>query len=261
MAIIEATGVEFSYEESKIILNGVDMCISPGEIIGILGPNGCGKTTFIKCLNKIHEPQQGHIALLGEDIKELTYKQVAQKVGYVPQNSVDEMSAPNVFDVVLMGRMPHTTWHCTEEDEERVWHIMEELDVAHLASHGFNELSSGQSQRVLMARAIAQEAKVMLLDEPTSNLDIKYQLEVMNMVSKIVTERGVSAVAIIHDLDLALRYCDKVALLHNGKVHAFGPADEVLTKENIRTVYKVDAEVVEMFGRKRIVILDNISAD
>lgn len=252
---ISAEGMDFGYNEDHLTLENVGISIAEGDIVGILGPNGSGKTTMIKCLNRILTPSQGTILLNGDDIRTLKRADVAKNIGYVPQTNGDLVSAPTVFEVVMMGRKPHMSWQTSEEDESLVWRIMEELDVAHLASKSFGELSSGQTQRVLMARAIAQEAKVFLLDEPTSNLDIKYQIEVMDMVSDIVKNKGGSACAIIHDLDLALRYCNKILLLKNGKVFDFGKSSDVLTSSNVKDVYNVDVVVEELLGRKRLIVI------
>lgn len=254
-SILDASGIVFGYSENRIILDGVGISIDRGDFVGIIGPNGSGKTTMIKCLNKILTPKQGEILLNGEDISGMKRIEVARQIGYVPQSSSEEMSAPTVYEVVMMGRKPRMSWQCSEADEDAVWAIMEELDVAHLASHGFDELSSGQTQRVLMARAIAQEATVLLLDEPTSNLDIRYQLDVMDMVRDIIESRSVSACAIVHDLDLALRYCNKVLLMNDGHVEAFGRSEEVITEDSIRRVYGVDVRLEDLYGRRRLIVI------
>lgn len=254
-AVLTASGVVFGYSEDKTILDGVGIRIEEGDFVGVIGPNGSGKTTMIKCLNKILTPHQGEILLKGQDVREMRRIEVAKEIGYVPQSSKEDMAAPTVYEVVMMGRKPRMSWQCSEEDEEAVWSIMEELDVAHLASHGFDELSSGQTQRVLMARAIAQEATVLLLDEPTSNLDIRYQIDVMDMVRDIVRCKSVSACAIVHDLDLALRYCNKILLMNNGHVEAFGAAEDVLTEELVSRVYGVDVKLENLYGRRRLIVL------
>ncbi len=252
--ILEASDVVFAYRGGDVILQNVGLVLSRGEILGILGPNGSGKTTFMKCLNRLLEPSQGSILLEGEPVSGLSRKDLAKRVGFVPQSSESELSSPMVYDVVMMGRRPHMTWQFSEGDDEVVWKIMEELDVAHLASHHFNELSSGQSQRVLIARAIAQDVDVMLLDEPTSNLDVKYQMEVMRLIRKLVDEKNVSACAIIHDLDLAMKYCDKVVLLNAGRIVSAGTPSEALTPEAIKEVYGVTAYVENVHGRNRVML-------
>lgn len=251
---ISASEVQFSYDGEDLILKNVGLTLERSEILGILGPNGSGKTTFVKCLNKILEPIQGSILLEGDDVNSLKRRDIAKRVGFVPQASNSEMSSPFVYDVVMMGRRPHMTWQYTEKDDEIVWKIMKDFDVAHLASKHFNELSSGQTQRVLIARAVAQDASILLLDEPTSNLDVKYQIEVMNIIRGIVDERAVSACAIIHDLDLAMKYCDKVIILNDGVVVSSGTPQEALTPETIKEVYDVDAFVENVHGRYRVMI-------
>lgn len=253
--MVSAEGMEFSYNRDEKILKGVGLELHRGEILGILGPNGSGKTTFMKCINRILTPSQGHVLLMGEDISRMKKRDIARKVGLVPQTSESETSSPMVYDVVMMGRRPHATWQFSDEDDRMVWEIMESLDVAHLASHHFNELSSGQTQRVLIARAIAQDAQVFLLDEPTSNLDVKYQMDVMDLIRGIVREKDVSACAIIHDLDLAMKYCDKVVLIKDGIVVASGSVTDALTPENIRQVYGIDAIVENIHGRNRVMVM------
>lgn len=254
MMAVEARDVRFSYRDGAVVLDGVGLELGRSEILGILGPNGSGKTTFIKCLNRVLEPMQGEILLDGEDVNGMRRRDIANRMGFVPQNSDSEVGAPLVYDVVMMGRRPHMNWHVTQSDEDAVWKVMEEFDVAHLASRHFNELSSGQTQRVLIARAIAQEARVMLLDEPTSNLDVRYQMEVMDIIRGLVDTKGVSACAIVHDLDLAMKYCDKVVLLDHGRIISSGTPVEALTPESIMQVYGVTAYVENIHGRYRVMV-------
>lgn len=252
--LLKMEGVEFSYG-SNAVLRNVGLELHPSEILGILGPNGSGKTTLIRCINGILTPQQGSIALDAEEVRSLPRKDVAKNIGYVPQNSSMDSGSPNVFEVVLMGRRPHVKWEFGEKDEEIAWKAMEEMDVKEYAATEFCKLSSGQAQRALIARAIAQEAKILLLDEPTSNLDVKYQIEVMDTIHHLVHEKRIAACAIIHDLDLAMRFCDKAVLLHEGIIAAAGPTRMVLTPDNIRKVYGVEAVIDESYHRPRVLII------
>ncbi|MDR3075225.1 MAG: ABC transporter ATP-binding protein [Candidatus Methanoplasma sp.] len=247
-------GVEFSYGSDPVLRN-VGMELHPSEILGILGPNGSGKTTMVRCINGILSPQQGSITLDAKEIRSLPRPDVAKNISYVPHNSSNDTITPNVFEVVLMGRRPHVTWEFGERDREIAWNAMEEMDVKKFAATDFSKLSSGQAQRVLIARAIAQEAKVLLLDEPTSNLDVKYQIDVMETIHNIVHRRKIGACAIVHDLDLAMRFCDKVILLQSGRIVAAGPTRMVLTPENIKRVYEVNAVIDESYLRPRVLIL------
>ncbi len=253
-SMVLAEGVQFSYNREEQILKDVGVEIRRGEVLGVLGPNGSGKTTLMKCINRILEPRQGRILLMGDEMMSMNRRDIARRVGFVPQSSGGEESSPMVYDVVMMGRRPHATWQFSENDEKIVWEIMERMDVAHLASHHFNELSSGQLQRVLIARALAQDAQILLLDEPTSNLDVKYQIDVMELISGIVSEKKMGACAIVHDLDLAMKYCNRVVLMREGSVVASGTTDEVMTSENIREVFGIDVVVEYSHGRNRVIM-------
>jgi ABC-type cobalamin/Fe3+-siderophores transport systems, ATPase components len=251
---LKMDGVWFSYGKNDV-LRDVYLELDPSEVLGILGPNGSGKTTMIRCINGILTPRQGSIALDSMEIVDMPRSDIAKSLGYVPQNSVNDLCTPTVFEVVLMGRRPHITWEFGETDKKIVWEAMEEMDVKHLASSRFDRLSSGQTQRVLMARAIAQEAKILLLDEPTSNLDVKYQIDVMRAIRDLVNDRKVSACAIIHDLDLAMRFCDKVVLLHEGGIIAAGETEKILNPDNIKLVYDVESIIDRTYNRPRVLIL------
>lgn len=251
---LKVSDVRFSYGK-KEILKGVDLELQSSQILGILGPNGSGKTTLLKCINRILTPSQGHIMLDDNEISKMTRLDISKNVSYVPQNAKLDICTPTVFEIVLMGRRPHITWQFGKKDEEIVWNCLDEMGIRHLAARPFDSLSSGQSQRVLMARALAQEAKVLLLDEPTSNLDVKYQRDVMESVRHVVNQKQIGACAIIHDLDLALRFCDVSVLLNEGNIICFGRTEDVLNADNVRDVFGVESCIETIRGSKHLVVL------
>ncbi|MCT4562717.1 MAG: ABC transporter ATP-binding protein [Maledivibacter sp.] len=231
-------GLEFSYAREKI-LKGINLNILPGEHVCILGPNGAGKSTLIKCMDGLLKPQKGDIRIDGRSIGDMKREEIAKKLGYVPQSSTNLFTL-KVFDMVLLGRRPHTTWRSSENDKRKVLNALELLNIEHLAMKNFNEISGGQQQKVIIARAIAQETDILLLDEATSNLDIRHQLEVMDIIRRLVDELGISAVMIVHDLNIAARYSDKIIIMNEGEIAAYGTPEEVLTEENISSVYGVE---------------------
>lgn len=245
--------IEFSYGSASI-LKGIKLELERGEFLGIVGPNGSGKTTLMKCINRILTPSKGEIMIDGNDISKMKLTQIAKEMGYVPQNSGGSLSSPTVFEVVMMGRSPHIAWKAGKTDERIVWDSLIDLGIKEYASHPFDELSSGQIQRVLIARAVAQEAKILLLDEPTSNLDIKYQVEVMNLVHSLSRRNRLGICAIVHDLDLAMKYCDKVIMMEEGRITSIGSPADVLTQQNIKNVYGVDVIIDRQYERPHILI-------
>lgn len=241
MIKLAINGLTFSYN-SVPILDDICMEVAPAKLLSIVGPNGTGKSTLLQCVDRVLKPQQGSILLDRKDIMKMDRMEIAKEVGYVQQN-VKRSFPTTVFDTVIMGRRPHQGWRTREEDQEIVWEILELLDIDQFALKYFNELSGGQQQRVLIARALAQEASVLLLDEPTSNLDIKRQLEVMDIVKELVRTKRITAIVAIHDLNLASRYSDRMIMMKDGKIVIAGDPGEVLTAEKIEAIYGVKVDI------------------
>jgi iron complex transport system ATP-binding protein len=253
---ITIKNLTFSYNSHKI-LDDLNLVIENSEVLSLVGPNGSGKTTLIKCIDRILKPK-GSILLDGKEIESMSRQDVAKQIGYVPQSSSAPL-ATTVFDTVLMGRRPHIGWRVADYDLEKVAEVLERLHLEDLAMRDFSQLSGGQKQKVLIARALAQEPSILLLDEPTSNLDMLHQLEVMETVSQLVKEKKISAVMAIHDLNLASRYSDKLVMLKEGKVYAAGEPRSLLNEANIGHVYGIEAMVMNAVGRPYIVPLRSLS--
>lgn len=247
--ILNVDGIDFAYE-SKPILEDVTFSVERGELLGIIGPNGSGKSTLLKCLNRLLEPDDGSIYVNGEDLESLSRNDVARQIGYVPQSET-RMFSSTVYDALLLGRKPHVNWRASDQDHAIIEQIIERLGLEPLAMRPLDELSGGQRQRVLIGRALAQEASVLLLDEPTSSLDVRHQLEVLALVAAQI-EEGMAGVLAIHDLNLAVQYCDSLALLCDNQIVAVGSPD-ILTTALIRDVYGVEATVTEHEGRPLII--------
>ncbi|MDR2203570.1 MAG: ABC transporter ATP-binding protein [Nitrososphaerota archaeon] len=231
----------FNYNSTPT-LNNITLQIHQSEILGMIGPNGSGKSTLLKCINKILEPKQGKILLDQQSITKINRIEIAKKIGYVPQ-STNTNENITVFETVLTGRRPHITWQSNKKDQEKTWQALKTLSIEKLAMRNFYELSGGEQQRVIIARAIAQEAKVLLLDEPTSNLDIKHQIEVMDLTHKLVLKEKLAAAIAIHDLNLAAKYCNKIIMIKEGKIIDAGETKTVLTEDNISKVYEIKVKV------------------
>lgn len=239
--MLELRNISFSYGK-KMILDGIILSVQKGEIIGIIGPNGSGKSTLLKCMNLILKAR-GEILLNGTKLYNLSVKEISRLISYVPQNVQTHSFPIKVFDVVLLGRRPYIRWNVVDRDLEIVADTFSMLDLEHLSMRNFNELSGGEKQKVLITRALVQEPKVLLLDEPTSNLDLKHQLEIMEILRNIAIEKELIVNIVLHDLNLAGRFCDRLILLHEGKIFAEGNPADVLTDFNIREVYGIDVEI------------------
>lgn len=224
------------------ILSGLNLAVAAGEVVALLGPNGAGKSTLLRCVNRIAGRHEGRIVIDGRDAAAITPRELAQRVSWVPQQAGSAM-ALRVVDMVLLGRAPHRRPGSAARDLEIALQAIERLDLQALALRPVDQLSGGERQRVMLARAIAQEGQLMLLDEPTSDLDLRHQVQAMQTVRDIAQARGAAMLVAIHDLALAARYADRLVMLAQGRIHAAGPWREVLTPANIRAVYGVDAVV------------------
>jgi iron complex transport system ATP-binding protein len=241
--------ISFSYN-SHSVLSDVRFSLDRGQVLCVLGVNGAGKSTLLKCLNRILKPQTGSVLVEGEDLLLMSQNSVARRMGYVPQRHPE--TRLTVFEAVLMGRKPHIRWSLDGDDYVLVENIIEQIGIAHLAMRPVCDLSGGEIQKVIIARALAQSPAILLLDEPTSNLDLKNQLEVMGLIRHIVESQGLSAVVAIHDLNIALRFADSFLFLKDRRIHAVSTKDN-LTSEVIRQVYDVEV-VLEKFGGHTIVV-------
>ena len=222
------------------ILRGVSLEVEPNEFVGIIGPNGSGKSTLLKCIYRVLKPQAGIVELDGTDIRELSYKKSAQSIAVLAQHNYYNFEF-SVQDVVLMGRSPHK--RAMERDNAQDYAIvaqaLETVGMADMAKRSFSTLSGGEQQRVILARALAQQTPCLILDEPTNHLDITYQLELMDIVQGL----GRTVVAAIHDLNIAAMYCTRLFVMEKGQLVASGTPEKVLTPELIRQVYGVKAKV------------------
>ncbi len=246
---IEDLGV--SYGDTCIWKN-INLTLSEPGLVSILGPNGVGKSTLMYTINKILEPTEGRVLIDGEDVEEMPFKDIAKKVAYVPQSS-GETFAMTVMDTVLMGRYPHSGYTVTKEDLEIAADCLMKVHMGDYAMSMFNELSAGQHQRVMVARGLAQEPELLMLDEPTSNLDIYHQISTMRLLRDIAHRRGIIVLVICHDLNVASRFSDRMIMFSQGRIYADGTPEQVITPETIHNVYRVNADVTTVQNRPYVI--------
>lgn len=234
---LKLENVTLSYGSYEVVHN-ISFNVKPGEMVGIVGPNGSGKSTIMRALSRVIKPKSGSITLDGVDIGKISRKELSNLVGVVPQNPVLP-SAFTAFEIVLMGRSPHLKMLQNEgpEDIAIAWKAMEDAGVTHLAERRIGELSGGEIQSVIIARAITQQTEAIFLDEPTSNLDVGRQIEVLDLIKYMQKERKMVIIAALHDLNLAVHYCDKMVLIDKGKLFAIGKPEDVVKSEIIHEVY------------------------
>jgi iron complex transport system ATP-binding protein len=242
--MLEACQVTFSFNGTPV-LDKVDLRLEAGKMIGVIGPNGAGKSTLVRLLSRSLTPADGRIWLNGQNLNQWRLSDLARVLAVVPQLP----QLPPVFtawEMVLMGRTPYLGWTGRESEHDRAAtrQAMEETNIWHLADRLISQLSGGEQQRVVIARALAQEPQVWLLDEPTANLDISNQVETLSLIVRRVKERQLAALAVFHDLNLAAQYCDELVLLQQGRVVAQGSPNHVLTHSVLRQVYGTEVVVI-----------------
>lgn len=244
--MVEIKDITFAYNKnSRYILEDVGFDIENSQCIAILGNNGAGKSTLLKCIDRICPAEEGVVMVDSDNVYSMSKNIMAQNIAYVPQNSTSVNMT--VFDSILLGRKPYIKWDATTEDREIVFDVIEKMHLEDFTLRTVSELSGGEAQKVMLARALVQEPKLLLLDEPTSNLDPRNQHEVLRIVKRIAKEHNISVAIIIHDLNLAIRYCDRFVFLKDSQVYAYGGL-EVMTPENIEEVYQIHVHIIEYMG-------------
>ena len=242
---------------TRMVLQGVSFGIQSGEFLGVIGPNGSGKTTLIRAISGFLPLAKGGLVFAGRGIAQMTRRELAQKIAVVTQAS-ESIPPFLVEEFVLLGRVPyrsHLQFLDTARDVEIATRAMELTGVARLKGRMLGELSGGERQLVFVARAIAQEPRLLLLDEPTAHLDIGHQVQIIDLLRQLNTEQTLTIVMVLHDLTLASLSCDRLMLLHQGRVRKIGPPQAVLTQGVIEEVYQTTVRVMETFAKGRPVIL------
>ena len=230
----------------ETVIKDISLDIKRGGFIGIIGPNGSGKTTLLRLMSRVLVPQKGNIILEDEDIAGMNLKEFCQKVAFVAQDTIVNFSF-SVLEIVLMGRIPHLKRMQleTKNDIAVAENALNMTDTANLEEKRIDELSSGERQRVIIAKALAQEPVLLFLDEPTSHLDIGHQIQIMDLLKKLNRQNNLTIVMVLHDLNLASEYCNRIILLNEGMIFKEGSPYEVLTYQNIETVYKTVVVVIK----------------
>ena len=249
-AALHARDVAFSYAADVSVLESVSADIVPGSFLAILGVNGSGKSTFLSCLDGILQPKRGTILLNGKELGAYSRDERAQHIAYVAQHS--HANQLTVYDSLLLGRKPYVRITASKEDYAKVDEVIAQLKLEPLALRFVDELSGGEYQKIILARAFVQDPDVLLLDEPTNNLDMANQIEVLSLIREAVDRRGLAAVAVMHDVNQALRFCDRFLMVKDGRVAAYGDAG-IITPERVREVYGIDADVI-VHGEYKLVV-------
>ena len=241
--LLEVRDLHKYYEDGYHAVRGVSYKIPSGMLVGLIGPNGCGKSTMMKCINRMHDPTIGEILIDGESVLDKGPAEVAKKVANVPAELRNSFGL-TVYETVMMGRYPFlkNMWWETENDEGVVIDALKKFGVEHLQDRQMGALSSGEQQRVLIAKAYVQEPRLMLVDEPTSHLDMKYKLDVMEYLNAMV-KKDMTILVAEHDISLMARYCDLCIIMRKGEIMGIGKPKEVITPELIERVYDVSASV------------------
>jgi len=242
--VLKVSNLSFSWSDNPVLKN-IEFSCKWGELIAILGVNGAGKSTLLKCMNKILQPQTGNIEVESKNIDDYSIIELSKSISYVPQSVMTNFSM-DVFDVVLLGRRPHISWRISDEDRDKVSKTLQLFDLEDFAFRRFDRLSGGERQRVIVAKAVAQNPSLFLFDEPTSDLDLKNQIEVMKRIRDLVDDKNErkSALVAVHDINLACRFADRILLLHEGKVKAFDTPESVLNEQNIAEVFGVTCTIL-----------------
>ena len=254
---IEFRDLAFGYK-SHMVFSGVNDTLENVRFCCLIGPNGAGKSTLLKCINGSHKPSAGAVLLDGRDVQSISLIERARLFGYVPQFTRTDPCL-NVLETVISGRMPKMSGKAGKADVEAAEKILVELHLEAFALRPMSQLSGGERQRILIARAIAQEPKFMLLDEPTSNLDLHYQLETMELMEKTARERGIGVIAVIHDLSAVLRFADEVLLLDKGGIVGHGSPHEVINEQSLADSFEVRSAFTEAGGVPVMVPLESVN--
>jgi iron complex transport system ATP-binding protein len=241
--VLEALALTVGYGDGSV-LRDVSVGAARGQLAGIVGPNGSGKSTLVRALSRVLEPKRGRVLLDGVDVYRMSARSLAQRLAVVAQDTAVGFDF-SVREVVLMGRAPHLSRFGIEgpQDYTIAQEAMEQTNTAVFAERAITSLSGGERQRCMIARALAQQPEVLLLDEPTAHLDLNHQIEILDLVRKLTAERGLATMVVLHDLNLASQYCDHLVLLAEGEVLAAGSPQEVVTQENIRAAYGTEVQV------------------
>ncbi len=260
--VLKVSNLSFSWKNNPVpVLSDIEFSVRDGELVAILGINGAGKSTLLKCMNRILKPENAEIKIDSMNINDLSLLELSKLVSYVPQSIMTNFSM-DVFDVVMLGRRPHISWRISNEDRDKVSKTLQLFDLEDFAFRRFDQLSGGERQRVIVAKAVVQSPSLFLFDEPTSDLDLKNQIEVMKRIRNLVENKGMrrAALVAVHDINLAARFADRIILLNNGRIQAFNTPKSVLTEQNISEVFGVKCTILSATDESpmRVLVEDEI---
>lgn len=244
--------VSFNYGD-KVILKNISFKAKRKKLTALIGVNGAGKTTLLKCINGINKISSGDIIVDSKSINDYSINELAKKISYVSQSLTTSFSI-SVFDMILIGRVPFLGYRVKKEDREIVYDVIKSLKIEHLAFKDINKLSGGEKQKVLIARSLVQKTNIVLLDEPTSNLDYRAQLDLLSYIKGMIVSNEMIGIIVLHDLNLASMFCDDILLINNNTLYKFGSPSDVINNKSIRETYGVDIKLIENNGIQNVVL-------